>query len=347
MKLPLLLIAFSIFCVSCEDNEHKVEKEFKIEVSEIERNGDGSSMRGLYMVDEKIAWCSGTNGVVMKTIDGENWTTYQNDAWLDFDFRDIHAFNENEAIIMSSGEGCSMFSTEDGGQAWVEVYRNEEEGIFFDGMDFWDDQNGIAYSDPIDSTYYLAVTNDGGKSWNRLVPELIPHTVEGEAGFAASGTGIVCKGDATVWLGTGGGTSTRVFKSTDRGLNWQVIETPMRKGEGNGIYAMSFLDENHGVVVGGNYLDSTNTEGNCAYTIDGGMTWELPEQSPQGYRSCVANNGDGVWVACGRTGVDYSLDNGLTWNHITDDAYYSCVLIGKTGWLTGRNGKMARLSIQD
>ena len=106
---------------------------------------------------------------------------------------------------------------------------------------------------------YIITTKDGGNSWQKLEAISLPETLQGEAGFAASGTGIVCVGDSTVYIGTGGGEVSRVFISKNRGRNWKAIDTPMRTGEASGVYSLTFMDEQHGVAVGGNYLDSENT----------------------------------------------------------------------------------------
>ena len=317
----------------------------KIEIIPVVNNSNQSSKRGLFQVNEKVAWTSGTDGVIMKTIK-DKWVTVTKDTfWNRLDFRDIHAFNKNEAIIMSSGKGCDIYKTKDGGGKWTLVYKNYREGIFFDGMDFWSDGTGIAFSDPIDDKIFLITSTNMGQSWKELKPITLPIILKGEAGFAASGTGIVCVGDSTVYIGTGGGAIARVFVSHDRGLNWKVVNTPMMNGEASGIYSMVFIDELNGVAVGGNYLDSANTNGNCVITADGGLSWQLPKTPPTGYRSCVASNGNGVLISTGRNGIDVSYDKGNNWKHISDDAYYSCVLNKNEGWLTGKKGKMAKIII--
>jgi photosystem II stability/assembly factor-like uncharacterized protein len=303
-----------------------------------------SSMRGLFNVDDNVSWASGTNGYTFISINNE-WKGIQDTSLSSLDFRDIHSFSDKEAIIMSSGDGCKMYKTSDGAESWNLVYENNYEGIFFDGMGFWNDKNGIAFSDPIDNQLFIITTNDAGDSWQKLVSVNLPNTLKGEAGFAASGTGIVCVGDSSVYIGTGGGEASRVFTSHNRGKSWKAIETPMMNGEASGIYSMTFMDELNGVAVGGNYLDSANTKGNCVITSDGGLTWGLPKNPPTGYRSGVAHNGKGVLIATGRNGIDVSYDKGNNWKHITDDSYYSVVLNGNSGWLSGRS-KMAKIIIE-
>lgn len=299
----------------------------------------------MYSVNDSIFWVSGANGTVGCFNKNELKKSSQNKIWNDLDFRDVHAFSEKEAIIMSSGDGCEIYKTNDSQKTWKLVYRNENEGVFFDGMDFWDNKNGIAFSDPINNQLFIIRTNDGGNSWKELTPVKLPKILAGEAGFAASGTGITCVGDSTVYIGTGGGKTSRVFISHDRGIHWEVVNTKMMNGEASGIYSMVFIDKENGVSVGGNYLDSLNTNGNCVITSDGGLTWKAPNTPPTGYRSCVAYNGKGLLICTGRNGIDVSYDKGNTWKHISDDAYYSCVIKGSEGLLVGRNGKMAKVKI--
>ena len=316
----------------------------EVKIIPVDFNSKKTSMRGLHAVDSNVVWASGMKGVVMRRIDSTRWKIHEDENWVHLDFRDIHAFSDKEAIIMSSGNGCDMYRTVDGGKKWTLVFKNYQKGVFFNGMDFWDNQSGIAFSDPIDGKFFIIHTTNGGKSWNIIKDMQIPETLKGEAGFAASGTGITCVGDSSVYIGTGGGDVSRVFISYNRGKIWEVVDTPMKNGEASGIYSMVFIDDKNGVALGGNYKDSTATKGNCVITTDGGLTWVPSKVAPQGYKSCVAVSSKGVLVACGRTGVDVSYDKGLTWKHVSNDAYYSCVLnTPNGGWLTGRDGKMARL----
>jgi len=308
-------------------------------------NEEKTSTRGLFQVNDKVVWVSGTGGVILKTNNGKKWELNEIPKLKALDFRDIHAFNKKEAIIMSSGDGCEFYKTYDGGKKWEKVYENKTEGIFFDGMDFWNEQDGIAFSDPIEGKIYLIETIDSGNSWHKVSSNYLPSTLQGEAGFAASGTGIVCVGDSVVFIGTGGGEKIRVFRSKNRGKTWQVFNTPLRGGEGNGIYSMAFKDEKNGVIIGGNYLDSTYSEAICATTKDGGITWQLASKPPDGYRSCITYSREGVYISCGRTGIDISKD-GDSWHSISNDGYYSCVATKKKVWFVGRQGKMAEIDFR-
>ena len=85
--------------------------------------------------------------------------------------------------------------------------------FFFDGIDFWDKQNGIAFSDPIDGKFFIIKTKDGGKTWLPISPANIPAIQENEAAFAASGTSLVTVGRKYAYICTGGGKFAQVYKT--------------------------------------------------------------------------------------------------------------------------------------
>ncbi|MCB0401800.1 MAG: oxidoreductase [Flavobacteriales bacterium] len=337
--MKYIFLSSLIFLLSCT-------RRAEVTVGEVKHQEHQSSVRGLYQWNEQVIWASGTKGVIQHLNDQKEWEHVQLEGFKDFDFRDIQVLNEKEVIIMSSGEGCAIYKTFDAAGSWRLVYINEDPSAFYDGLDFWDELNGIAFGDPVGGKWQLLRTQDGGNTWQELHPETLPGNLTGEAAFAASGTSIQCIGTSTVVIGSGGGERSRLFVSQDRGDHWEVYDTPMRSGEASGIYSLFFSDEDHGVVVGGNYLDSTSTEGNCAYTSDGGKTWQLADQPPHGYRSCVTQNQDGLLVSCGRTGVDVSHDQGKTWQLVSEAGFYAGVLGKEQGWLLGRNGKYAQITLK-
>ena len=309
-----------------------------IQVEPVQRN----HVRGLFMVDDKTVWASGARGTFLKCVDGTNWVSDTIAGYTHLDFRDVHAFDDSVALVMAAGEEGRILRTKDGGENWEEVYTNLSDGIFLDGIDFNGDL-GYCYGDPINGKMTLVRTEDRGKTWFEVDPETIPSAMPNEAGFAASGTGIIVD-DGSVYLATGGDISARLLSQV--GNEWTAINTPMRSAEGCGIFSMAHIPPSTIVAVGGCYLDSTSADGNCAISHNMGQTWELiSENRPNGYRSCVAySDASEIIVACGRTGVDYSVDRGKTWKPISTEGYYTCVLGDSVGWLMGKHGKVAELN---
>ena len=57
-----------------------------------------ASLRGLSVVDSKVAWASGTDGTVLRTIDGGNsWQrrSITHPGADELDYRDVQAFDED------------------------------------------------------------------------------------------------------------------------------------------------------------------------------------------------------------------------------------------------------------
>jgi photosystem II stability/assembly factor-like uncharacterized protein len=303
-------------------------------------------IRGVQALSDELVWLSGSAGTVMKSEDGgKSWKNISVPNCEKLDFRDIHAINTQQAWVMSSGNGGRIYYTANGGEEWQLQFEDTNQKVFFDGLDFYDAQNGIAFGDPINGVLDVLITNNGGKKWKRLPTTILPKTIEGEAGFAASGTGIVNKGQC-IWIATGGGATSRIFKSKDNGQHWSVYNTPIIGGKGAGIFSMAFKDDKNGVVVGGNYLDSINSKYNCAYTTNGGESWELIESNgPKGYRSCVTITEKGLAIACGRTGIDLSNDF-INWKTVSEEGFYTCDAGKNVVWLAGRRGKVGKLVLE-
>ena len=342
----ILLLVLGFSSCSGGDEKSNVATDKKPVWQSIERITK-SHLRGLYMVNDTVAWASGTEGTVLKTTDGNTWTDVSVPEAEKLDFRDVHAFDEKNALVMNSGNGLSIFRTSDGGSTWSIVFKEADSSYFFDGMDFNLDGIGYAYGDPIDGRMTLIESIDFGKHWNWVDEKFRPALDSAEASYAASGTGIKVMDDQ-LWIATSGGKKSHVYSRLRDFSQLIPNETPLFSEAGAGIFSITFWNMNEGVIVGGSYIDSTNASSNCAHTNDGGKTWEMiTENNPRGYRSCVASKADGsLLLTVGRSGSEYSIDKGKTWIANGDGGYFSCAIRNEKGWAVGRSGKMARLILQ-
>jgi photosystem II stability/assembly factor-like uncharacterized protein len=316
-----------------------------------QQSGTRESLRGLSIVNERVVWASGNRGTFVRTTDaGMTWKADTIPGATSLDFRDVHAFSADAAVVLSAGADARVYHTGDGGRTWALAYSNRAPGVFFDGLAFWDASHGIAYSDPVNGRFLLIATSDGGRSWREIPSENFPRPLESEASYAASGTGIVVTGKSHVWFGTGGGERTRVFHSSDRGHSWTVADVPMAAGgAGAGIYSLVFVDSLRGVAVGGNYQQASSADGNAAFTIDGGRTWTaVAEQAPRGYRSVVTavpGTPAPTLIASGTSGTDYSVDGGRTWSPLSDEGFNAVAFASAAaGWAVGDRGRISKFS---
>ncbi len=320
---------------------------------EPQTSGTTASFRGLdaaaFHAGREVVWVSGTGGTWGRTADGgESWQMSTVPGAGELDFRDVDAFDATTAYLMSAGPGelSRIYKTADGGETWELQHTNLHPQGFFDGMAFWDAEHGVLYGDPVDGRFSVLTTADGGATW--VPAESLPPALDGEAGFAASGSGVAVVAGGHAWFGTGG-PAARVFRSADYGRTWTVAATPIKSGSSSaGIFSLAFHDRLHGVAVGGDYTLPEEATANAAVTADGGVTWSLIEASPPaGYRSAVAYRPgfDRALSSAGTSGSDLSLDGGDTWASL-DTADYNSVSFADSpcaGWAAGPEGRIARL----
>ncbi|HEX8183189.1 MAG TPA: glycosyl hydrolase [Blastocatellia bacterium] len=312
-----------------------------------------ADFRGLCAVNSKVAWASGSAGTFARTTDGgATWQAATVAGAAALDFRDVEAFDEKTAYLLSIGKGESsrIYKTTDGGNRWELQFTNDNKEAFFDAIAFWDREHGIAFSDPVGGRFIIITTDNGGATWDQLPSENIPAAITGEGAFAASGTCITVRGKSSVWFATGGA-AARVFRSKDRGRTWAVSSAPITSGiESAGIFSIAFKNERNGIIVGGDYKRPGDGKASVATTTDGGRTWKLTARSyPAGYRSAVAYVPGAraqAIVAVGTSGSDYSSDGGVNWASLDKENYNSVSFAGaaEVGWAAGPAGRIAKFA---
>jgi len=309
-------------------------------------------LQAISVVDEAVAWASGLEGTVARTLDGgESWTASTVPGADSLQFRDVDAIDANTAYLLSSGGGESsrIYKTTDAGASWTLQFTNPDPSGFYDCMAFWDANHGAVYGDAVDGSLVILTTTDG-ESWSRVSESGLPEALPGEGGFAASGTCLVTHGDSTGWIGTGATSTARVIKTTDRGSTWTAYTTPVVSGSGtSGITTLGFYDDLFGITAGGEISSPDTHSDNVAVTHDGGLTWTLAEQPVMPgaiYGMAVVQGTDApTVVAVGPGGVDFSYDNGATWAQLDSLEYWSVGFSrAGVGWAVGPEGRITKIS---
>jgi photosystem II stability/assembly factor-like uncharacterized protein len=240
---------------------------------------------------------------------------------LVYEYRSIFA-NENGIFGLTIGNPAFLYKFSKNLMDRYLVYTENNKKVFYDSMNFWNDNEGIAIGDPTEDCLSIIITRDSGKTWKKVACKNLPKVAEGEAAFAASNTNICINGNNT-WIVTGG-KKARVFYSSDKGISWQVYETPIVQGQTmTGIFTADFYDDKIGVIAGGNYETQEQNFKNKAITLDGGKTWKLiADNSGFGYASCiqfVPRSKGKQLVAVGTSGLYYSSDSGNSWKQLFAD----------------------------
>lgn len=341
MKKNFLLLFFL-----CYGTPFIAFSQTKLPTVKILTSENKSSLRGLSVVNDMVVWTSGSNGTIGKSTDGgKTWKWSVIKGFEKRDFRDIEAFDAATAVVMVVDAPAYILKTIDGGESWKIVYENKTKGMFLDAMEFWNELSGIVVGDPIDGRVFVARTFDGGNTWMNIPDQYRPKADSGEAFFAASGTNVrALDRDESVLVS--GGTRSRVY------IRDKQIDLPIIQGkETTGANSIAVMDNNklNGgstmIVVGGDFNNPTSDSLNCFFTTNQGKTWKAPKTPPHGYRSCVEYLSKKHLVACGLTGVDYSVDGGNTWKLISNESFHVC-RIAKRGaviYLAGADGKVAKL----
>ena len=307
-----------------------------------------ASFRGLSVVDDSVAWVSGSKGWVGRSTNGgKDWSFKQVKNFEQLDFRTLYAFDTKTAVIANAGSPAVILYTNDSGNTWKEVYRNEDSAAFIDGIDFWSRKEGMIHGDPIEGRMLLLYTNDGGQSWAELPKYRRPLLAEGEASFAASGSCIRCISGKRIVIATGGKVS-RLWWSNADVSGWQKISTPITQGEASkGIFSMAFRDERTIIIAGGDYKNDTAGTNNIFYTKNGGKDWEAPVLRTRGYRECITYLTANAVLAVGPSGMDISNNGGIKWEPLNDEKQFHVVKKSRKGKLViaaGGGGKIGILT---
>jgi photosystem II stability/assembly factor-like uncharacterized protein len=317
----------------------------------IQTSNTTADLRGINSVDGKVAWASGTNGTVLRTVDGgANWQICTIPPGAEkLDFRGVQAFDARTAIVMSSGKGdlSRLYKTTDGCMTWKLVFTNPDKDGFWDALYFGpyvSPPAGWLLGDPVENSFALFETNDGGNSWTRRHYKGAEVQLGEQGAFAASNSSMTGPvGRAFFGSGGSGGAfafslrrggcldrcSPETLGRLEREAVWEREAVPVRSGtDSSGVFSIAWrpsstwkiFDETV-VVVGGDYLKPDERAGTAAFSLDLGRKWQPAQTMPHGYRSAVAYDAAAkMWITVGPNGTDVSTDDGKNWSALMPGA---------------------------
>ena len=343
----LIMVVYSLL-ISCTTTEP-----LKILKSQQE-SGTKSLLQAISILDKNSVWVSGHDATYGYTSDGgDTWQMFSISEADSLQFRDIQALSSSEVILMAAGPGSlsQIRKTQDSGKTWDIKYVMQDSLGFLDCIAFWDDKIGLAYGDQIAGELFILKTIDGGETWERIAPSILPPALGTEGGFAASGTCVEVLGDGFAWIGTGAGEKPRILYTKDYGQSWSSIETPIVSGEASGITSVNFLDDQNGFIVGGDLLHADQYTKNIAYTSDGGTSWKASDLNPVtkgAFYGADAKtiNANLLYMMCGPNGIDYRFGDNTEWTQLDSANYWAVELHPSgTGWAVGKHGNILKITV--
>jgi hypothetical protein len=331
----------------------------------MQKSSTTASLRGIHAIGSSTAWASGTSGTVLRTRDGgATWQSCSAPPGAEnLDFRGIWAWDENTAVVMSSGTGdqSRLYKTTDGCSHWTLLYTNPDKDGFWDAVAFSDRNRGFLLGDPINGRFVLLFTLDGGKSWAHADTKSagldIGETKTGA--FAASNSAMMLTSSGFPFFGTGGASGAVLYTGSgvctalmdvrtclENGLRFDTEKLPLAGNTASaGIFSIAANSgEVNLVAVGGDYEKPNESSGTAARWWSQFGQWKASEKPPHGYRSAVAWDADrDAWIAAGTNGSDISRDDGKTWQPLDSAPEGGSWNAISLPWVVGPKGRIARL----
>lgn len=301
----------------------------------------------LHAVDDQVVWATAYDGSTASAViqeftrtvnGGELWVPGVVNNATGLEFAMIFGIDANTAYVamyrMSGSNPQGIYVTNDGGATWTQQVTASfnNPASFPNVVHFFDANNGFAQGDPINGDFELYTTTDGGTNWTLVPGANIPDPLTGEWGVVGYYSAV---GD-NIWFGTNKG---RVYRSSDKGLTWDVSTTSL----GATYVDVEFANELHGLAQD----KGSASTGTFAETFDGGVTWTNISASgptlsndftyvPGTEMTFVATG-----AATGATGVAFSYDGGHNWEYFPDTEATQFLATDfvdpETGWAGGFN----------
>ncbi|OQA67133.1 MAG: Ycf48-like protein [Ignavibacteria bacterium ADurb.Bin266] len=200
-------------------------------------SGVTSDLWGVQMLNDTVGFVCGLNQTLLKTTDaGQSWQPVN--AGLNEHYWAIDFLDESYGIIACGGG--KVLRTNDGGNSWIQVQAGDASDLY--SIDIIDPLH-IAAAGYLGKTVY---SSDGGLSW--VQNAAVQHNELNSIRFINADTGYT--------VGTYGGESWGIRKTTNKGLSWFTPASPNLSE-----WELALLPDDVGYSVGSNLMINKTTEG--------------------------------------------------------------------------------------
>jgi hypothetical protein len=339
MKLKLLLLSLFFFVLILGNSQI---------ITTLTKKGN-ESFRGLSVVDDSVAWVSGTNGNVGKTLDhGKSWEWYIIPNFEKSDFRSIKAFDANTAIIVAIDTPSVILKTIDGGKTWKKVWASSTPGMFLDACHFVGNK-GYVIGDPIEGQIITLETENQGNTWQQV--QLFAKPQSNEAFFASSASNITF-GNGIAPMAISGGEHASIFYK-NKSYKLPITQGKTSTGANSIVLNTNKLSDIAAIIVGGDFMNKNLSDSNIVLVKKSFLKspntdkFLIPKTSPKGYKSAITQIGIKSFAATGTSGTDISVDDGNNWQHISELPFHTIQSSKNGKWiiLAGPNGIISELKL--
>ena len=262
---------------------------------------------------------------------GLNWKKLEPlDNIINLEVMDISMIDTNHIWICTAETtpySARIFATADGGKNWVKQFEDPSKTTFFNYIEMFDLNNGIAMGDaPLNSSEpaLFIKTTDGGSNWLPMHNDDLIGAWSGDLwrrlDFVNSSVGYFFES---------GISPQKLFKTTDSGLNW--IETNFN----DYAAALKFFNKDYGFAI--------NRNGDVFRTEDGGLNWHTFSSAETGWPmdiEFIPSDPAKVWAVM-TDKLAFSSDSGRTWTGLQMKTNFNGIDIkfvdNKHGWLLAQN----------
>jgi hypothetical protein len=293
-------------------------------------------------------------GQAIFTTDDNYWTATTNKAFISWSADGGQTWDNNEiplgnrplinSISVPNQNVCyvgsvidyktaKVLKTVDRGKTWVDISPPFDTSFAYVNLvHFYNSDIGIVSADPSNYEFKVYLTINGGTSWTTVPDEDMPNLLYSDE-FSTGGDVI---GD-NIWFCTSYG---RIYKSKNRGKDWEVYQSALQYLEG-----ISFSDSLNGIATFG-FVDKNFLPVPMEITYDGGISWKTMDISPLGDSAAVlgyeyiTNSTYIMLTTCtgslltGDFATWISPDRGETWQQISsgENIFTLNFLDASTGW---------------
>jgi photosystem II stability/assembly factor-like uncharacterized protein len=233
-----------------------------------------NTLVGVTFIDNQTGFAVGHAATILKTIDGgQNWTLQNNERNGETPLFAVYFADAQNGIAV--GGFSYTFETSNGGQTWSQRTLVEDSYDDFHLNDLFADKKGNVYIPAEFGTVYKSV--DRGRNWEAI-----------ETGYDGSFWGGLAleNGDVLVF-----GMRGNVWRSSDNGQSWKKVET----GTDQSVSGGTQLEDGRIVLAG--------LSGTVLLSNNGGQSFDnQPRPDRLSFATAIGKSGDDI-ILLGAPGI--------------------------------------------